>query len=242
MIYTKNLVRDRLSQQIARELEGMIAGKEILPGTRLPSERALATEFQVNRLVVREALRILEAKGLALTRPGRGTFAAGQNGIDPPDILSSLFRKDRVDPEVVDEIFLFRRYLEVALAKLAARRVRPSDLDDLRRHVQVMRSGAAAGDRERVAQADEAFHRQIADMAGSQVLARLAKVLWGALRSYQKLYFKHCRRPETTCDGLDGVIEALAAGDTNAAAAAMEGLLSYGDQEFGAVVLNRPVV
>ena len=237
---TKELVRERLSKQIARTLEETITKQEILPGTQFPSERALAATYQVNRLIIREALRILEAKGLAITRPGRGTFAMDLNNVDNPHlILSSLLAKDRVDKDVIGEIFLFRRYLEMALVKLAARKAKTADYAALRASLEAMRIGIEEGDPVQVALADESIHRRIAVIAGSQVLLRLANDLWEALSTYQKLYFNHVGKPAVIHDGLVKVVGRLEAGDADGAAAAMEELLQNGDEEFSRLVVGK---
>lgn len=59
-------------QQIMADLELKIA--DLAPGTRLPTEAALAQEYGVNRLTVREALAALSRRGLVASARGKGTF------------------------------------------------------------------------------------------------------------------------------------------------------------------------
>lgn len=63
-----------LHLRLANSLRERIAGGEWDPEDRLPTEGALAAEYQVSRATVRGALRLLESQGLTRTRHGLGTF------------------------------------------------------------------------------------------------------------------------------------------------------------------------
>jgi len=229
------LVRERLSEQIARDLERRLREGTLQRGGQLPPERVLAAEYGVSRLVVREAIRTMEARGLVHTRQGEGTFVSPANAArDASDILMALFDKDRLDLEVVNELLLFRRYLEIALVKLAAKRVTAHDVARLRRNLAAFAEGVAHHDANAIAAADEDLHCQIADIAQSRVLSRIVRVTWAALSSYQKLYFEYCEKPEVILQGLTKVVDALEVGDAEEAAGAMEAVLEYGDREFAA--------
>ncbi len=62
--------------QIVDTLLDRIESAELTPGDRLPSERALAAEFTVNRRTIRQALEVLERRGLVERRRGAGTFVS----------------------------------------------------------------------------------------------------------------------------------------------------------------------
>lgn len=236
----KQLVRDPLSEQVARDLEQTVRSGSVASGSRLPSERALAAEFGVNRLVVREALRILGAKGLVATRPGEGTFVLGADpGRDLSSAVVTLLEQDRLDPAVVDELFLMRRFLEMALVKMAAKTASPALLEALGVDLDRFAEGVTANDPGRIAAADESYHRHIAAASGSKVLSRLVEVLWASLANYQQLYFQNCADPGVILDGLAKVTGALRAGSPAAAAKAMEALLEHGDKEFVARMLGH---
>ena len=65
---------ERLHEAIVVRLRELIRQGEILHGSRLPPERALAEQFGVGRSSVREAIRSLELQGLVVTRHGSGSF------------------------------------------------------------------------------------------------------------------------------------------------------------------------
>ncbi|HSK99583.1 MAG TPA: GntR family transcriptional regulator [Rubrobacteraceae bacterium] len=61
---------------VARELAGLIRGGDLLPGSRVPSERELAGEYGISRMTARAALNLLEQRGLIERRDRSGTFVA----------------------------------------------------------------------------------------------------------------------------------------------------------------------
>jgi GntR family transcriptional regulator len=70
-------------QQIADTLRARIHNGAYQPGTQLPSETDLTTEFGVTRITVRRGLSVLEAEGLAHLVRGKGMFVS-----QPPPVLA----------------------------------------------------------------------------------------------------------------------------------------------------------
>src|SRR5471030_2350013 len=70
----KKLENPRIYRQIADQLKPLIDNKEFPPGSRLPAERELASQLQVSRASVREALIALEVIGLVDVRVGNGVI------------------------------------------------------------------------------------------------------------------------------------------------------------------------
>src|ERR1041384_5899868 len=67
--------KGRLREFALREIKRMITEEYPEPGSRLPKEAELADRFQVSRIVIREAMKILEDRGVVEVRAGRGTAA-----------------------------------------------------------------------------------------------------------------------------------------------------------------------
>src|ERR1700744_6063721 len=63
-----------LGERVADRLLQKSRSEGLAPGTRLPSEHAMASHFGVSRTVVREAIALLKADGLLTTRKGSGAF------------------------------------------------------------------------------------------------------------------------------------------------------------------------
>src|SRR5665648_275813 len=64
--------RRRLYEDVVQQLQGLVSSGKLEPGDQLPAERALAEQLAVSRASVREALRILEARGMLEARAGQG--------------------------------------------------------------------------------------------------------------------------------------------------------------------------
>jgi GntR family transcriptional regulator len=82
--------RSNFTDQVADELEKAIRSRQYLPGHQLPSIEALAAHMEVGRSTIREALRMLQAKGLVEVVHGRGTFVCSQRIIRSSGSLLSF--------------------------------------------------------------------------------------------------------------------------------------------------------
>lgn len=67
--------RNRRSHTVAEELLGRITSGQLCPGSRLPTETELCSQFKVSRTTLREAVQTLRARGFLDVSPGRGSFA-----------------------------------------------------------------------------------------------------------------------------------------------------------------------
>ncbi len=70
-----NIIKEqRLFYKIAEDIQHKIQGGEYSIGTRLPAEGKLATQYEVSRAVIREAILSLEIKGYVEARVGAGVY------------------------------------------------------------------------------------------------------------------------------------------------------------------------
>jgi GntR family transcriptional repressor for pyruvate dehydrogenase complex len=150
----------RLSEQVVGELERMIAEEYPQPRQRLPRETQLAERFQVSRIVIREAMKILEDRGVVEVRAGRGTLTLAPS---PDRVKQSLMRlfKDQPLPslEEMTRMLELRQVLEETAAGLAAVRATADDLDAIAAALAAMGDG---GSEEDTVEADLRFHCAIA--------------------------------------------------------------------------------
>ena len=63
-------------REVADALEQQIGTGEMAPGSRLPSERALAERYSLSRMTARQAVELLVRRGVVTRRPGSGTYVA----------------------------------------------------------------------------------------------------------------------------------------------------------------------
>src|SRR4051812_26209228 len=107
--------------QIVRDLGMRILAGEFQPGDRLPPEAALCESYNVSRSVLREATRVLVAKGLVVSRQKAGTIVRPRNEwhLLDPDVLYWMIQ-NKPAPEFVETLMTVRRIFEPAAAALAA--------------------------------------------------------------------------------------------------------------------------
>lgn len=150
---------ERLSDQVATQLQNLVLSNTIRPGEKLPSERELCELLGVSRTVVREAVRSLVVKGLLDVRRGGGTVVRAPDSALVAEMMTLMLRTGGTDVAFthVQEV---RRLLEVEIAGLAAERRAEDDLARMQAQLAIMVEHAA--DPERWAEADVAFHAAIA--------------------------------------------------------------------------------
>lgn len=119
-------IRSRLHDEVVVAYTGRIVREELAAGDFLPPEPIMGDEFGISRAVVREALRVLAARGLVAVHHGIGTIVREPhdwNVLDPG--VTEAFHESPQFPALVDEMLEARRAVEVQAAALAARHAVP---------------------------------------------------------------------------------------------------------------------
>ena len=138
-------------------------------GTCLPAERQMATELGVSRVVVREAAKKLEQRGMVLIRQGIGVEVVNNPALPVQRVIERLLPEDR---ERLRQAAEARLLIEPELAAAAARRVTPAKLVRLRRLAARL---ATERERAQAVEGDIAFHEAIAELAENKVLALMLR-------------------------------------------------------------------
>jgi DNA-binding FadR family transcriptional regulator len=150
-----------LSEQVVAELEALIASEFSQPGTRLPKEDELAERFRVSRIVIREAMKILEDRGLVEVRAGRGTTVVAPSPDRVKSALARLFRDQPIPTsDDMEHMIELRGVLEETVAGLAAIRATPEDLEKISQALSEM--AATESTVEQTSEADVRFHMAMA--------------------------------------------------------------------------------
>lgn len=187
------------------------------PGQKVPSEATLAAEIGVGRSSVREAIRFLAHDGLLEVRHGSGTYVTDH---EPPVApVAELMRRARLI-----EVYEVRRSLEVEAARLAARRIGPQDLSDLRDLLD--QRAALADDPARYVAVDLDFHEQIVALSGNSLLVELYRVARPIIHAAVTERISHDGPLLDTDRAHVDLVDALEAGDEAAAIAATESNLA----------------
>lgn len=161
------------ASRIADQLLDLIKVKKLLPGDRLPPERQLSELLDVSRPSLREALHILQAKGLVSIRHGQGTF------VEEPLVAQELRASVMSREHDLNELYDAREILEVPAAKWAAEKATKEDLRILRATLNQMDSIAASEkiDYEQLKFLDSKFHLTIVGIAQNRFLNQTLHVL-----------------------------------------------------------------
>jgi DNA-binding FadR family transcriptional regulator len=171
---------ERLYEQVTLAIARGIQRGQYPPGTTLPSEADLAQRFGVGRLVVREALRVLAAKGLLSLGQGKAARVEPQerwNVIDPLVLLLSD------EGSTLREVFDLRRWLEPAIAAAAAERAAAAGLAALdAAHERLRRNGDPPAGKH-FEEVDLDFHMKLAAATGNRLLLKVVEPLGTLFRS-----------------------------------------------------------
>ncbi|MEV0163213.1 DNA-binding FadR family transcriptional regulator [Nonomuraea fuscirosea] len=164
----------RAYERVVEQVEEAIESGALTPGGRLPSERELMVQFSVSRSTVREALRVLQARGLVRSRPG------DPNGAEvlpftPAALHKSMTTLARVEELSLAELVQFRMVLDSAAILLAARLRTEEQLAEMYAAVAAMRAALDAGEAgdegaDSFGAADLAFHDAVARASGNKLI------------------------------------------------------------------------
>lgn len=126
------VVVPKASEALAEQIRNLIVGGTFQPGDMLPAERDLIVETGLSRTTIRDALRILESRGLIVTRPGRaGGSMVTLPGRDSISRSVELFVRTHGMP--LSSLLECRVAVEPALARLAALNRTGEQLEELDR-------------------------------------------------------------------------------------------------------------
>lgn len=200
----------------------------LVPGDRLPSEAELTGS---SRVVVREALRSLEAVGVLESRAGSGWYV---RGFDAGTAARTFARSLAFYPNVMLDLLTVRRATEADLYESIAGHLAEADLAALDELVDRMRWRAARGTH--APAEDAAFHRRLAAASGNFVALALVDLYWGVM---EMLYQRGLPppAPETlpaVAESHADIVAALRDGDGAAAARALRASHDEGQRRFTA--------
>ncbi|MBS0564420.1 MAG: GntR family transcriptional regulator [Proteobacteria bacterium] len=195
--------REAVSGPVAEICERIwlsIAEKRLRPGAHLKEEE-LSEIFDLSRARVRQALSLLESDGLVTILPNRGAFVA------QPTI------------EEARDVFLFRKQLEARVIERVVERITEDGIRQLEAHLAEERAAHDRGDTSAAVQLAGGFHLVLADLAGSDFLASMVRILVSRstliTSMYRVRHLNNCA-PEDH-EGLINAIRARAPGPAQAA-------------------------
>jgi DNA-binding FadR family transcriptional regulator len=210
----------RIPLKIANDIGAKIVTGRLKPGTILDGEIEASGERNVSRSAYREAVRILIAKGLVLSRPKTGTRVTelGNWHLLDPDVLSWMFAQEPPRHLLVS-LFELRKLVEPEAAALAAERRSLAQLNQMGNALEVMTGETLKTAKGR--HADQVFHATLLSASNNPFLVSLsssvtAAVAWSTAFKQRTERLRRDAVPDHV-----SVYEAIAARNPGAARAAM---------------------
>ncbi len=204
--------QNRIFQDVVEQIQETILSGKLKPGEMLPSERELKEMLQVSRGTLREALRVLEHKGLIEIKLGVGGGAVVQD-VSYDQINESLALLIRYQKVSLQHLTEFRVGVEGRVSALAAERATPTDVLHLRTLLEEARQFAEQGRQfqKEFVDVDKRIHLALAEMTGNPVYISLHHTVHDNIDQYYEsfLSMKQREMAENLAD-LASIIEAVA--------------------------------
>jgi DNA-binding GntR family transcriptional regulator len=193
--------RQTAAEQVYQAIVDAVSDGSFAPGAHLVQEE-LAARLGVSRQPVQQAMAMLKADGIVEESGARGLYVA------PVDLATMRHR------------YAIRSALDALAASGAARAVLAGNRDiaeQARRLVATGRSAVATGEVRALVAADITFHQFIYEASGNPLIAPTAEIHWHFLRRVMSDVVRHAQPPGEIWDQHEGIVEAIASGDADAA-------------------------
>ena len=220
---------------LSRELGISIVTGRYATGSVLPGELDIAAQFGVSRSVVREALRMLSARGLIESRPKVGTRVKERrswNLLDPT-LLEWMFESTPTK-KFVRNLFELRMIVEPAAAELAAQKKTARHLASMGHAVEQMARLTLHTSEGQLA--DQEFHAAILDATDNELMINLSASIGAAVRWTTFFKFRRSKNPRDPIDEHRALLEAIAAGDGERARRVTIDLIVNSERDIEAVL------
>lgn len=187
------------------------------PGSTLPGEIELAERAGVSRSVIREALRMLSAKGLVDSKPKAGTRVRERHdwNLLDPELLGWMFEGPQPSLKFVRSLFQLRLIVEPAAAELAALNRTTRQLSRMGHSLEEMGAHGLGSETGRAA--DQSFHAVLLEATDNELLVSLSASIAAAVRWTTLFKYRGTKPPRDPLPEHRILFEAIANGDPAAA-------------------------
>ncbi|MEM7206457.1 MAG: FCD domain-containing protein [Pseudomonadota bacterium] len=169
-----------MTDALIDKLESLIANGVFKPGDKLPPERQMARDFEVSRATLRQALSVLESRGMLISKQGGGNFVLDWSKKRFTDPLESLVvRRHEFKLEIIE----LRQALESTAAFLAANRATDEDKRNIQEQLESLQRIMQRQNPVDEAKADLDLHIAIADAAHNTPLSLMLRNIYALLLS-----------------------------------------------------------
>ncbi len=183
--------RSRVFQDVVDQIQEQILSGSLKEGELLPSERDLQELFKVSRGTIREALRVLEQKGLIEIKLGvAGGAVVRSASVDKvSESLALLIRHQKISLKHLAE---FREELEGDIASLAAQRADEKQIETLENILEEASQYVEAGPEraEDFLELDKRFHLALAQITGNPIFEAVERIVHENIISYYESFLE----------------------------------------------------
>ena len=184
---TNNTIHRKLYEHVEEAIGLQIITGELKPKETLPNEDALCAEFGVSRGVIREAVKVLQKKGLVQPRPKIGTQIQprSQWNLFDADVLVWKLKAGQHLP-FLEKVTEVRGLIESEAAKLSALRATAEEVAEIKHLFNLLDetlSDEKTFDYERYLRADMALHTAILEASHNELLAQIGRTMRHAVQT-----------------------------------------------------------
>ncbi len=216
----KPVGRDKISLEIVRQIREAVLTGQLAPGDRLPPEKELLEELGVSKHTLREALRALEVLGFLEIKKGAGG-GAFVSEVDLATTRESIANFLHFRDVSVTDLSETRKVIEPYLARRAAGRLSPVEIEQLEAMNRACRADLDRGESIVGARHEINFHRLLARASGNPVLVLILDFVNGLLEESKLKLKPDIAFGERVLAAHQRVLEAIKAGDADRAEAEM---------------------
>ena len=204
----KRAKQNRVFQDVVDQIQDAILEGKLAPGEKLPAERDLKDMFNTSRGTLREALRVLEQKGLIEIKLGVAGGAIVKQ-IDTDPIIESLALLIRSGGIALEHLAEFRIKIEGSIFELAALRATPEDIREMERLYEKAKDYCDKGDWENFLKTDETMHTYLGTMSRNPIFQFIQKSIHDNIHQYYESYLP--MNHERTLENLNNFERIIAA-------------------------------
>jgi galactokinase len=231
-IEKKKLGKPRVHDGIVDRLAETIFSGAVKPGDTLPSELSLCQQFGVSRTAIREAIRVLSAKGLVRARSRSGTMVLASSNWNFLDAsVVEWMQRSHKGTDFFRSLIEVRLLIEPEVAVLAASRATAQEVANLEQAYNAM-SAAKPHDFDACSQASLEFHLGLINAGHNIILKHFVTAMRAALLAYLRSTFRANLSWSRTIELHRNVVEAVRLRQPEEARKAMMALLNTSRDEF----------
>jgi DNA-binding FadR family transcriptional regulator len=214
--------RPRVHRGVVDTLARRIMSGRIQPGEGLPNTQDLSAELGVSRSALREAIKVLGAKGMLEVRPRTGTRVLPRSSwnLMDPELLG--WCGPSLDADLVRSLLECRQLIEPGAAALAAQRANTLQLATIEAALERMAQAASLDER---VEADLDFHVAVLRASGNLFLAQWGLTVSSVLLAAFRLSTGASDSYDVAFSAHRDVVEAIRLRDSPGADRSMRGVL-----------------